>query len=84
MELKVGPKRIVDRPGTGWAGDRLDLGDDLCPAPTLPDAVVLLATGRPVRPHPRMFEEQIGKGIGGVPKQIALGTPDGCRSTRRR
>src|SRR5712671_6553644 len=63
----LGSKRIVDRPGSGWVGERL--GDALCPAPTLPDAVVLLAIGRPVRPHPRMFEEQLGKGTAASPSK---------------
>jgi len=44
-------------------GERFDLGGDLRPCPGLPDAVILFAVGRPVRPHPRMIEQELGKGI---------------------
>ena len=49
--------------GRETAGERLDLGGDLGPAPALPDPVILLAVGRPLRPHPRMLEQQFRKRI---------------------
>ena len=71
--------------GRQTAGERLDLAGDLRPAPALPDPVILFAVGRPVRPQPRMFEQQFGKrirrpvarmGRGGLPR--SLGRKDVC------
>ena len=41
------------------AGERLDLGGDLGPAPALPDAVILLAVRRTIGPEPRMLEQKL-------------------------
>src|SRR5208282_3135725 len=46
------------------AAECFDLGADLCPGPALPDAAILFAVGRPVRPQPRMLEQQLRKGVG--------------------
>ncbi len=45
------------------AGEGLDLARRRCPAPALPDAVILFAHGRPVAPPPRLLGEQLGKRI---------------------
>jgi len=58
-ELVAAPESVCGQA----AGQRLDLGRDLEPAPALPDAVILFAIGRPVRPPPCMFEQQFRKRI---------------------
>ena len=58
-ELVAAPEPAGREP----AGERLDLGGDLGPAPALPDPVILFAIGRPARPHPRMLEQQFRKRI---------------------
>ena len=55
-------RELVAAPETQFrqtAGERLDLSRDLRPAPALPNAVILFAVRRPIRPHARMFEQEL-------------------------
>ena len=70
-EVQVRPVGADDRQvGSGpkaqageAAGDLAHLGRDRAPAPGLPDAQILLAHGRRVRPRARMGQQKAGKSV---------------------